>query len=457
MKPITLSEQEYRDKVYACWLGKNIGVLYGEPTEFKIQWSQPGQPHRITWQERELTLANTRDWLVKPDGSHDQDDCYVQMITLEGFEKHGTDVTSRQIAELWQLNKPQLWCANQQAFENFSYGIWPPLSGHPAFSDRYTSVDAQIAADLMGLVCPGMPNTCEKYARRQAEISNFSDGAYAAVFMAQCYSAAFFEDDLETIIRTALRKVPQDSLYARMVQDVLAWHGAKMDWRDARQRYASKYPRLGGIHAVTNSGCVLIGLLWGQKDYTRTLQISMLCGWDSDCNPATAAGILGTIIGTRATPQKWKEPLKDVYRNTTVKFYPNPVNISTLAAKMAGVGKKIILAAGGRIVVEQGKKFYEIPVEPPTLPMRDELSAGQIRRVRLGVLERALAALQDSQASVQARRVSLHQITRVGQVDASLIGRAALDVVARVAEDENAAVAAIAAKLLSEHGREQKR
>jgi len=33
MPPIVLSEPEYRDKVYACWLGKNIGGTLGAPVE----------------------------------------------------------------------------------------------------------------------------------------------------------------------------------------------------------------------------------------------------------------------------------------------------------------------------------------------------------------------------------------------------------------------------------------
>ena len=31
MRPITLSKSVYRDKVFACWLGKNIGGTLGAP------------------------------------------------------------------------------------------------------------------------------------------------------------------------------------------------------------------------------------------------------------------------------------------------------------------------------------------------------------------------------------------------------------------------------------------
>ena len=445
-----IAVERYRDKVHGGWLGKNIGVLYGEPTEFAIAWSKPGEPHKITLRGRELTLENTTDWFVRPDGAHDQDDCYIQLITLEGFEKFGIGVTQRQIAELWQLNRPAIWCANAAAFNNFNHGIWPPLSGHPAFSNNTTDIDAQIEVDLMGLITPGMPNTCERYARLQAGITNFAEGTYAAVFVAQCYRAAFFDDDLPSIVRTALKKVPADSLQAAMVRDLLDWHAAKMDWRDARQAYAKKYPQAQGIHAVANCACVLLGLLWGEKDYTKTLQISTLAGWDSDCNPATAGGILGTVLGETGTPARWKDPMKDTYRNTTVKFYKNPTPISLFAAKMAEVGEKVILANGGKIVEEGVERFYEIPDEAPTPPVRDAVTLVQIKEIRLGVLQAALATLRNADAAATAKEEAIRRIQRVGQVDKSLLNEQAIEVIAGLAKSENAAEALRAALILAE-------
>ena len=445
-----LPVEVYRDKVHGGWLGKNIGVLYGEPVEFAIGWPKPGEPHKITLRGRELTMENTTDWFVKPNGAHDQDDCYVELMTLEGFEKFGLALTQRQVAELWQLNKPAIWCANAAAFANFNMGIWPPLSGHPAFSNNSTDIDAQIEVDLMGLISPGMPNTCERWGRFQASITNFAEGTYAAVFIAECYSAAFFDDEVESIMRTALKKVPEDSMHASMIRDLLEWHAAKMDWRDARQAYAKKYPQAQGIHAVANSACVFIGLLWGEKDYTKTLQISTLCGWDSDCNPATAAGILGCIIGAKATPAQWKDPMKDSYRNTTVKFYKNPTPISELAAKMAAVGEKVIVAAGGKLVEEGGKSFYEIPVEEPAPPIVDKVTPEQIKQIRKEVLDKALATVRDANATAAAKDEAIRQIQRVGQVDKSLVNDEAVELIAGMAKSENAAEALRAALILAE-------
>ena len=55
----------------------------------------------------------------------------------------------------------------------------------------------------------------------------------------------------------------------------------------------------------------MIGLLYGEKDFTKTLEITTRCGQDADCNPSTAGGILGTVLGYDQIPAFWKMGLKE--------------------------------------------------------------------------------------------------------------------------------------------------
>ena len=61
------------------------------------------------------------------------------------------------------------------------------------------------------------------------------------------------------------------------------------------------------IDAVLNSAYIIIGLLYGEGDFGKTIDISTRCGHDSDCNPASSGGILATIIGYDALPEYWKK------------------------------------------------------------------------------------------------------------------------------------------------------
>jgi len=54
-----------------------------------------------------------------------------------------------------------------------------------------------------------------------------------------------------------------------------------------------------------------MGLLYGNGDFSKTMDISTRAGQDADCNPSTAGGILGTMLGYSKIPEYWRKGLKD--------------------------------------------------------------------------------------------------------------------------------------------------
>ena len=61
-----------------------------------------------------------------------------------------------------------------------------------------------------------------------------------------------------------------------------------------------------------NGAYIAIGLLYGEKDFGRTIDIAMRCGQDSDCNPSNAGGVLGTMLGFSGIPEPWKAGLGNI-------------------------------------------------------------------------------------------------------------------------------------------------
>lgn len=108
------------------------------------------------------------------------------------------------------------------------------------------------------------------------------------------------------------------------MKDVIAWHKQypgdwKRTWFECEKKWSSDIGCPDGvfvpfnIDAVTNSAYILIGLLYGEGDFSKTLDIATRCGQDSDCNPASAGGILGAMLGYDNIPEngcatcvKWK-------------------------------------------------------------------------------------------------------------------------------------------------------
>ena len=66
------------------------------------------------------------------------------------------------------------------------------------------------------------------------------------------------------------------------------------------------------IDAKINAAWVVLGLLYGDGDFSKTVEIATRAGDDADCNPASAMGILGTIYGYDAIPNYWMQGLGDV-------------------------------------------------------------------------------------------------------------------------------------------------
>ena len=103
---------------------------------------------------------------------------------------------------------------------------------------------------------------------------------------------------------------------------MIAWHKKypddwKQTWLEVQKKWANDIGCPEGvfvpfnIDAKVNAAYVVIGLLYGQKDFTKTLEITTRCGQDADCNPSTAGGILGTILGYDKIPAYWKMGLKE--------------------------------------------------------------------------------------------------------------------------------------------------
>ena len=64
-----------------------------------------------------------------------------------------------------------------------------------------------------------------------------------------------------------------------------------------------------GFDVPSNIGMLLIGLLYGEGDFAKTICIAVNCGEDTDCTAATAGSIFGIIHEAKAIPEKWIKPI----------------------------------------------------------------------------------------------------------------------------------------------------
>ncbi|MFQ5421372.1 MAG: ADP-ribosylglycohydrolase family protein, partial [Anaerolineae bacterium] len=70
------------------------------------------------------------------------------------------------------------------------------------------------------------------------------------------------------------------------------------------------YP--GIVHIIPNAGIVAMALLYGAGDFSRTIQIANMGGWDTDCNVGNVGAIMGVAVGLDGIAGKWREPMNDL-------------------------------------------------------------------------------------------------------------------------------------------------
>ncbi|MFW6289724.1 MAG: ADP-ribosylglycohydrolase family protein, partial [Mariniphaga sp.] len=298
---VTISKSALQDKIKGGWAGQVIGCTYGGPTEFKWNGTMIGDHVPIPWDDTRMLW-----YYENAPGLYD--DVYMDLTFVDIFEKHGLEAHDSLHALAFARADYMLWHANQAARYNILNGIMPPASGHWKNNPHADDIDFQIEADFAGLMAPGMVNSAADIGWRIGHIMNYGDGVYGGIYVASMYALAFVYDDMEFIVEEALKTVPPESEFYQCIADVISWYRENPDdWKSAWFEAQKKWTfdkgcpdgvfRPFNIDAKINAAYIVIGLLYGKGDFGATIDISTRCGYDSDCNPANAAGILGAMIG----------------------------------------------------------------------------------------------------------------------------------------------------------------
>jgi hypothetical protein len=319
-----------------------IGVTYGAPTEFKAQGKTFDDP--INWIPSDVK------------GSLWQDDLYVQLTFLMTMDQFGIDAPAKKFQELFAKAGYELWHANVQGRKNYFDSIFPPQSGHPDYNIHADDIDFQIEADYIGFMCPGMPQTSNKIADKIGHIMNYGDGVYGGAFIGALYSQAYFENDIRKLVELALQSLPAESDYYKIVKDAILLHDQfPTDWRTAWKELETKWGSehicdagtSSNIDAKYNGAFIVIGLLYGEGDPVKTMEITTRCGQDSDCNPATAAGILGVMLGYENIPSNWTIAIEKVQ---DVKFPYSELTLNQVYGLSYKHATQLIEQEGGKII-----------------------------------------------------------------------------------------------------------
>lgn len=308
-REISLAELE--DKIAGGWAGQMIGVSYGGPTEFRHRESIIPEDELPEWDPD--TVAD----------SIRQDDLYVDMTFAQVLDDKGLDATTEDFGAMFKDAKYHLWHANLAARRALKRGVPATLSGTPKYNAHANDIDFQIEADFVGLMMPGLPQASNDLCFRAGRVMNHGDGIYGGMFVSCMYAAAFFESNPRKLVEAGLACLPPLSPYALLISDVLEWSERHPDdwikvWNLVEDKWNQREPCPEGaangfnIDAKINGAYIALGMLYGEGDFEKTMRISTRCGQDSDCNPASAVGVLGVAMGLEGIPDKFKSGIERI-------------------------------------------------------------------------------------------------------------------------------------------------
>lgn len=344
------------DKVKGAWAGKMIGVMYGRPMEFQV--TDTIFTDSIHWQPEFVKSALN------------EDDIYGQMNFMATMEKYGQDVAVDSLAKNFAYAEFALCHANLQARKNYFDGEDPKALSTVENSIHCEDIDFQIECDFIGFVNPCMPQASNKMAEKIGSIMSAADGLYAGMYVSAMHTLAYGCSDIDSIVVKALDAIPAESTYAICVRDVIEQHAKDPSdwtaaWRMLNERWAPYdvcTPYLPfNIDAKLNGAYVVMGLLYGDGDWFKTMEITIRCGQDTDCNTATAAAVLGIVDGYDAIPDILKSHIPAIADEC---FTHTDYSFNRAVAQTMSFIDENVVANGGRI--KDG--IYYIKVQKPEAP-----------------------------------------------------------------------------------------
>ncbi|MDL1863096.1 hypothetical protein FBR04_19010, partial [Betaproteobacteria bacterium PRO7] len=109
--------------------------------------------------------------------------------------------------------------------------------------------------------------------------------AFAFVFDSlMLIAGAVCSDDIEEVIEIGLTQIPQESRLAQAVRTTMDWARSNRNWLDTLDAIHSTFGHYHPVHTINNAALVIMGLLHGKLDLGKTICMTVMGGWDTDCN-----------------------------------------------------------------------------------------------------------------------------------------------------------------------------
>lgn len=407
---ISISRDTYYNQLYGFWLGQNIANWTGLVTEMdkignigeiktgdfytREDWGKPDQPS--IWGEGiPSDLSPTIDFVFKDSNEiwGSDDDTDIEYMYQHLLYIYDTSILSpTQIRDGWLKHiKPEeenyLWVSNQKAFDLMKEGILPPETGSPNKNEFFEMIDAQLSTEIFGLFAPARPDIALKMAHLPIQTTAREEAELISEFYVIMHSLASKTDSNKTIRKQifwmanqAREFLPDTSYVAHMFDYTQNLYESGIPWEQTRDSIYYRYQVKqedgyditsknlygnGCFAAGINFAASLVSLFYGEGDFSKTIKIGTLTGWDSDNPTATWGGLIGFMIGKEGIEKAFDRKFSNRYNiHRTRQNFPNDGidSFENMAEKGLIVIDRVVKEEMGGII-DLEKNVWIIPLE----------------------------------------------------------------------------------------------
>lgn len=315
-------------------MGKNIGGTMGGPYEGV------------------RSILDVKDFTTKQNEVLPNDDLDLQLVWLHAMQFEGPrNITADVLGEYWLSFIVGNWSEYGISMSNMKKGITPPLSGD-AENIWKDSNGAWIRTEIWATLAPCYPDLAVRYAIEDAKVDHgVSEGTYSAAFVAALESAAFVISDVRKLIEIGLAKIPQDCRLAQSIRLTLKMYDQGKTWQETRNAIVELNSDIGDgwFQAPSNVSFVVLGILYGEGDFKKSMLTAINCGDDTDCTAGTVGSILGIMYGTKGLPQDWCKHIGDNIVTISINqclSMPKITTCSQLTDKVVAIAPSVLLFNG---------------------------------------------------------------------------------------------------------------
>jgi hypothetical protein len=124
---------------------------------------------------------------------------------------------------------------------------------------------------------------------------------------------------------------------ARSIKLLLDCYDNGVDWKDARNKLVEDSADLGWFEAPANVAFSMLGMLYGEGDFKKSMILAINCGDDTDCTGATLGALWGIMYGTAGIPEDWASYIGDGITTVAVNkgsLYGTPTTCTELTERV---------------------------------------------------------------------------------------------------------------------------